>query len=63
VEKDLNISYPTVKNLLEELITALDFKPASVNSPMTVSQILDMVEQKKISPAEGAELIKNSRGE
>jgi hypothetical protein len=48
---------------LEELITALNFKPASVNSSMTVDQILDMVEQKKISPAEGAELIKNLRGE
>jgi hypothetical protein len=59
VEKDLNISYPTVKNLLEELIIALNFKPAKKESSMTVTQILDMIEQKKISPSEGAELIKN----
>ena len=64
VEKDLNISYPTVKNLLEELIIALDLKPepAQANSRMTVTQILDMIEQKKISPAEGAELIINLGG-
>jgi hypothetical protein len=55
VEKELNISYPTVRTL-DEVIEALGYAPQ--DELMKRSEILDAIEQGEISAKEGAELLR-----
>jgi hypothetical protein len=61
VEKSLSVSYPTVKSLLDELLTTL-FPTEAVKSGdgMTSGEILDMLEKGEITAAEAADLLKRS---
>jgi len=57
VEKELGISYPTVRSKLDEVIIALGFntvKKASANS----SDIIDKLEKGEISAEEAVKLLK-----
>lgn len=61
VEKSLSVSYPTVKSLLDELLTTL-FPAEMVKSGdgMTPGEILDLLEKGEITAAEAADLLKRS---
>ncbi|HBL85072.1 MAG: hypothetical protein A2Y17_02520 [Clostridiales bacterium GWF2_38_85] len=61
IEKELSISYPTVKNLTEEMLAALGFTPINENEPQS-EDILGMVERGEITADEAAKLIKRARG-
>ena len=63
VEKALNISYPTVKGLLDELLKKLfsqDFKEEESNQTKS-SEVLDMLEKGEITAAQAAELLSKSK--
>lgn len=51
LEKDLNISYPTVKKTLDEIILALGYTPIDdeVKENVTKEQILEKLARKEIS--------------
>jgi len=60
VERSLSISYPTVKSLLDDLLTQLFPSEGTgvKEGAMTTSDILDMLEKNEISAGEAARLIK-----
>lgn len=60
VEKELGISYPTVRGKLNEVITLLghDKKPAEENE-QSKSQIIAMLENDEITTKEAIKLLKN----
>ncbi len=57
VEKDMNISYPTVRRLLDEVIIALGYKTA--NEPTTINrlEILAKLESGEITVETATELL------
>jgi len=57
VERELGISYPTVKGLLDDLLAAL-FGDQSSSAGPDRAGILDMLERGEISAAEAAELLR-----
>jgi hypothetical protein len=62
VERSLSISYPTVKGLLDELISTLFPSEAQAESPsLSTSEILDMLERKEIDAQEAARLISKNK--
>jgi hypothetical protein len=56
VEKELSISYPTVRTKLDDLISSLGY---AVQKPKTASgkDILDMLEKGEISPEEAVKIL------
>jgi hypothetical protein len=61
MEEELNLSYPTLRNRLHEVIRALGFEPGKEEEP-TLSpeerrRILDDLEQGKISPLQAQQLL------
>jgi hypothetical protein len=63
VEKALNISYPTVKGLLDELLKKLfsqDYAEEE-GSQTKASEVLDMLEKGEITAAQAAELLSKSK--
>lgn len=65
IEKELNISYPTVKKNLSDLINALGFEEISVyeNKKMTKEEILESIKNKSISLDEAYKLLKEIEDE
>ncbi len=63
VEKSLSISYPTVKSLLEELLSSLfPEENTQTDNEYSSKQILDMLEQGEITAAQATEMLsKNGR--
>lgn len=59
IEKDLNISYPTVKNKLENLIEALGYSPKYAEPEIDKKDILDRLESGEITTEEALKLLKN----
>lgn len=57
IEKELNISYPTVKKMLDQVITNLGFETIS-NNKLTRIEILGMLKNDEISFEEAEELLK-----
>ena len=57
VEKELGISYPTVRKRLEEIIEALGYAPRQVR--LTQQDILDAVDRGELTPREGIEKLKS----
>ncbi|GEN30895.1 hypothetical protein HNQ35_001361 [Cerasibacillus quisquiliarum] len=57
VEKELGISYPTVRNKLKNIISILGYE---VNAPskMSKEKVVSMLEKGEISPDEAIELLK-----
>lgn len=63
IEKDLNVSYPTVKKLLNDVLSALGYEVSDVpndnKSALQRSEILDKLANKEISFEEANNLLKN----
>ncbi len=62
MEDELNISYPTIRNRLYEIIRALRFEPGKEEPPVRLSiqerkRILDDLEQGKITTDEARRLL------
>ena len=57
VEKELKISYPTVRSRLDEVIEKLGCKPAPVSGNKK-KEILDALERGEITPEEALEQMK-----
>jgi hypothetical protein len=63
VEKALNISYPTVKSLLDELLKTLFLQDFEEEQGCVIksSEVLDMLEKGEISAREAAELLSKAK--
>lgn len=62
VEKELNISYPTVRNRLEGLISRLGFEPNKLDETALKQErqkIIQQLENGDITATEAAEILKN----
>jgi hypothetical protein len=59
IEKELGISYPTVKGRLDSLIESLGYKNQSNNNPTKNKDILEQLDRGEISPEEAIELLKD----
>lgn len=57
VEKELSISYPTVRSKLDEVIQALGY--SSRSKLEKEKDVLDMLENGEITPDEAIEMLKN----
>ena len=60
MERLMNISYPTVRNKLEEIVVALGY-PADQEIGLSRSEILEHLEKGKITSEEAVELLKKRR--
>lgn len=61
VEKELKISYPTVRSRLDDIIRKLGGKPNTpAQSPSRKKEILDALENGEITPEEALEQMKES---
>ena len=60
IEKELNISYPTVKKNLDEVIKGLGFDEVTINysEKLTRSDILKMLKNKEITFEEAEGMLK-----
>lgn len=58
VEKELNISYPTVKNRLEDLIASLGYSPNYREAEINKKDILDKLSEGEINSDEALGLLK-----
>ena len=65
IEKEMNISYPTVKKNLSDLINSLGFEEVNVyeNSKMTRDEILAAVKNKEMTLDEAYKLLKENEDE
>lgn len=72
IEKELNISYPTVKKMLDDVIVGLGYTPESdteynestkveTESRSSKTSILEKIAKKEISVLEAIELLKNGK--
>lgn len=57
VERMLSVSYPTVKNMLEELLSTLYPQERTQPDRPDPSEVLDLLEQKKITAKEAARML------
>ncbi|MVB10930.1 hypothetical protein CAFE_16310 [Caprobacter fermentans] len=57
VERTLSVSYPTVKNMLEDLLAALFPQDPPAPALPDTQEVLDLLEQKKITAQEAARLL------
>lgn len=57
VERSLSVSYPTVKNMLDELLSVLFPQEEEPEELPNSQEVLDRLEQKKISAEEAAKLL------
>jgi hypothetical protein len=58
VERELGISYPTVRSRLEELQRLLGFT-ASAGTRESAREVLDMLERGEITPEDAEDILKN----
>lgn len=59
MEKELGISYPTIRSRLENVIMALGYKAEEVEeSTVNSKEILEKLEKGEISPQEALKLLK-----
>ncbi len=63
VGNSLSLSYPTVKGLLDELLTSLLLNDGHEEAGATVSEILERLKSKEISASEATALIKKAKGD
>lgn len=59
IEKELGISYPTVKGKLDSLVEALGYMNQSPMSPSKSKEILEQLDRGELSPEEAIELLKD----
>ncbi|MBO9130373.1 DUF2089 domain-containing protein [Bacillus sp. 165] len=58
VERELSISYPTVRNKLEEIIEALGYDTAKKREEPKKKNILDLLDRGEITADEAIEMLK-----
>ena len=58
IEKELGISYPTVRNKLEDVIQALGYSPKITTVNIDKKAILEKLKNGEISPEEAVKLLK-----
>ncbi|MBE6083076.1 MAG: DUF2089 domain-containing protein [Tissierellaceae bacterium] len=58
IEKELGISYPTVRNKLEDVIQALGYNPKVTTVNIDKKAILEKLKNGEISPEEAVKLLK-----
>lgn len=58
VEKQMGISYPTIRNRLDELLGALGLEGGGKEAPQSKQDVLDALEQGELTAAEAAELLR-----
>jgi len=66
MEEEMNLSYPTLRNRLYEIIRALGFEPGREEAPVRVTlddrrRILEDIEQGKLSVAEAQQLLRGKK--
>ncbi|MDF2519753.1 MAG: hypothetical protein K0R84_381 [Clostridia bacterium] len=59
IERELGISYPTVKGRLDSLIEALGYKNQTSYNPNKGKDVLERLDRGEISPEEAIELLKD----
>lgn len=66
VERELGISYPTVRNRLDAMLTALGYAPEPAASqdepPRKKREVLEALESGKISPEEAVRQLREQKG-
>ncbi|MBP3392842.1 MAG: DUF2089 domain-containing protein [Clostridia bacterium] len=62
IEKELGVSYPTVRNYTDSLLVALGLSEKTENQPLSKASVLRMLERKEISVAEAAHMIRDLEG-
>lgn len=58
IERELGISYPTVRNRLEEVIAALGHSPKYTEAKVDRKEVLEKLSQGKIDSQEAVKLLK-----
>lgn len=61
IEKEMGISYPTVRNKLEDLIEALGYKPKYNEPKVNQKEILEKLNNGEISSEEAIKLLKGEK--
>ncbi len=64
IERMMGISYPTVKNLTDELLGALGLSPVVADKksqPMSITEVLDKLEAGEITSKEAAALLAKNK--
>ncbi len=56
MEKEMGVSYPTVKNRLENVIEALGYKKEPIEAPKP-AEILERIKSGEITPAQAVKLL------
>lgn len=59
VEKELKISYPTVRAKLDDVISKLGYQPAPPSSENKTKEVLDALERGDLTPEEAIEQLKS----
>lgn len=60
VEKQIGISYPTIRNRLDELLAALGLEGGGKEAPQSRQEVLDALERGELTAAEAAELLRGA---
>ena len=60
IEKELGISYPTVRNKLEDAIVALGYSPKYTEPKVDKKEILEKLSKEEISSEEAIKLLKGN---
>lgn len=58
IEKELGISYPTVKNKLEDLIEGLGYSPKYTGAEVNKKEVLEKLNKGEITSEEAVKLLK-----
>ena len=61
IEKELGISYPTVRNRMEDLIEALGYKPKYSEPKINQKEILEKLNNGEISSEEAIRLLRGEK--
>lgn len=62
IEKELGVSYPTVRNYTDSLLLALGLSEKTEEPPVNKSGVLRMLERKEITVAEATLMIRDLEG-
>ena len=60
VEKQLGISYPTIRNRLDELLGALGLESRGKEAPQGRQDVLDALERGELTAVEAAEMLRRA---
>ncbi len=60
VEKQMGISYPTIRNRLDELLAALGLESGGREAPQSRQEVLDALERGELTAMEAADLLRRA---